>query len=80
MLFFYRKRQHFEGELIALYAILYGVMRFVAEFWREPDIQLGYICCGWVTMGQLLSFAMIVAGIIAYKMLAKRGKTILLKS
>ncbi|WOE69479.1 prolipoprotein diacylglyceryl transferase [Hydrogenimonas thermophila] len=80
ILFFYRKRQRFEGELIALYAILYGTARFVAEFWREPDIQLGYICCGWVTMGQLLSFAMIVAGGIGYKMLAKRGKPILLKS
>jgi len=80
ILFFYRKRQRFEGELIALYAVLYGTARFVAEFWREPDIQLGYICCGWVTMGQLLSFAMIVAGVIGYKMLAKRGKPILLKN
>jgi len=80
ILFFYRKRQQFEGELIALYAILYGLARFVAEFWREPDIQLGYICCGWVTMGQLLSLVMIGAGVVGYKMLAKRGKPILLKS
>jgi len=33
-----------------------------------------------VTMGQLLSLTMIVAGVIGYKMLAKRGKPISLKS
>jgi phosphatidylglycerol:prolipoprotein diacylglycerol transferase len=75
-LFFYRKRQRFEGELIALYAILYGTARFIVEFWREPDIQLGYICCDWVTMGQLLSLPMIAAGIIGYRLLSKRGKSI----
>jgi len=75
ILFFYRKRQRFEGELIALYAIFYGLVRFIAEFWREPDIQLGYICCGWVTMGQLLSFIMIIAGVIGYKVLSIKGKS-----
>ncbi len=79
ILFFYRKRQRFEGELIALYAILYGTARFIAEFWREPDIQLGYICCGWVTMGQLLSLAMVAAGAIGYILLAKRAKAVLSK-
>jgi len=64
ILFFYRKRQRFEGELIAIYAILYGTARFVVEFWREPDIQLGFICCGWMTMGQLLSLPILLAGII----------------
>ncbi len=76
VLFLYRKRQRFEGELIALYAILYGTARFIAEFWREPDIQLGYICCGWVTMGQILSLAMIAAGVAGYVLLAKRAKAV----
>ncbi len=79
ILFFYRKRQRFEGELIALYAIMYGFARFVAEFWREPDIQLGYICCGWVTMGQILSLAMMAAGVAGYALLAKRRRPILSK-
>ncbi|WP_457594196.1 prolipoprotein diacylglyceryl transferase [Hydrogenimonas sp.] len=78
-LFWYRKKQRFEGELIALYAILYGAARFIAEFWREPDIQLGYICCGWVTMGQLLSAAMVLAGAVGYAWLARRNKPILSK-
>ncbi len=73
ILFFYRKRQKFEGELISLYAILYGLARFAAEFWRAPDIQLGYICCGWMTMGQLLSLAMIAAGVAGYIILRRRN-------
>lgn len=79
ILFFYRKRQRFEGELIALYAVLYGTARFIAEFWREPDIQLGYICCGWVTMGQLLSLAMVAAGLVGYALLARRKRAIVSK-
>jgi len=56
----YRKIRHFEGELLLIYGFAYGLMRFTAEFWRAPDPQLGFICCGWMTMGQLLSLAMMV--------------------
>lgn len=79
ILFFYRKRQRFEGELIALYAILYGSARFIAEFWRQPDIQLGYICCGWMTMGQILSLAMIAAGLFIYGVLYRRSAPVAAK-
>jgi len=69
ILFFYRNHRKFQGELIALYAILYGTARFVAEFWRAPDIQLGFVCCGWMTMGQILSAGMVVAGLMLYAIL-----------
>jgi len=36
-----------------------------------PDVQLGYLAGGWLTMGQLLSFPMLVAG-IALLLLARR--------
>jgi phosphatidylglycerol:prolipoprotein diacylglycerol transferase len=65
ILFWYRKRKRFDGELIALYAILYGVFRFVCEFFREPDIQLGFVCCG-LSMGQILSLLMVAVGIAIY--------------
>ncbi|WP_166251888.1 prolipoprotein diacylglyceryl transferase [Marinobacter salicampi] len=42
---------------------LYGIFRFVVEFFRQPDPQLGYLAFDWLTMGQVLSFPMIVAGI-----------------
>ncbi len=46
-----------------LFALLYGVFRFVVEFVREPDQQLGYLAFGWLTMGQVLSTPLIVFGL-----------------
>ena len=47
-----------------LFALLYGSFRFLVEFVREPDAQLGYLAFGWVTMGQLLSLPMLLAGLV----------------
>jgi phosphatidylglycerol:prolipoprotein diacylglycerol transferase len=51
--------------------MLYGIFRFIVEFYRVPDAQLGYLAFDWLTMGQLLSFPMIVIGggmtVFAYK-------------
>jgi phosphatidylglycerol:prolipoprotein diacylglycerol transferase len=75
ILFLYRKHKKFDGELIALYGILYGVMRFVAEFWREPDFQLGFLYGGWLTMGQIQSSVMIVVSIAIYIFLWRKSKS-----
>jgi phosphatidylglycerol:prolipoprotein diacylglycerol transferase len=53
------------GQLIALFLVFYGIFRIVAEFFREPDPQIGYIM-GVITMGQILSCLMVVAGTILY--------------
>ena len=45
-----------------LFLLLYGVFRFLVEFVRLPDPQLGYLLFGWVTMGQILSTPMIIWG------------------
>ncbi len=45
-----------------LFLLGYGVFRFAVEFVRLPDASLGYLALGWVTMGQVLSLPMIVAG------------------
>ncbi len=74
ILFFYRKRKRFNGELITLYGMLYGTARFISEFFREPDPQLGFICCGWLTMGQLLSLLMILISLIIYAYLYKKWR------
>ena len=47
-----------------LFLLGYGVFRFAVEFVRLPDAHLGYLAFGWVTMGQLLSAPMILAGIL----------------
>jgi phosphatidylglycerol:prolipoprotein diacylglycerol transferase len=46
-----------------MFALFYGIFRFVVEFVRVPDAQLGYLAFGWVTMGQILCIPMIVAGL-----------------
>jgi len=45
------------------FLLLYGIVRFLVEFLRLPDPQLGYIAWGWLTMGQILSIPMIGFGI-----------------
>ncbi|MBV2208847.1 MAG: prolipoprotein diacylglyceryl transferase [Thermomonas sp.] len=46
-----------------LFALLYGCFRFLVEFVREPDAQLGYLAFGWLTMGQVLSTPLILLGL-----------------
>ena len=65
ILFLYRKKKKFDGELIALYMIFYGIFRSFCEIFRMPDPQLGFII-GHFTMGELLSFVMILAGFTIY--------------
>lgn len=47
-----------------LFAIGYGIFRFLVEFVRLPDAHIGYLAWGWLTMGQLLSLPLIVVGIV----------------
>lgn len=55
ILFFLRTKKSFDGQLALSYGILYSLMRIVAEFFREPDIQLGFLYGQWLTMGMLIS-------------------------
>ena len=52
------------GTFVGAFLVLYGIFRFLIEFVREPDVQLGYLWGGWLTMGQVLSAPLIVGGII----------------
>lgn len=45
-----------------MFVLGYGVVRFIDEFFRQPDIQFGFIAFDWLTMGQLLSLPMILLG------------------
>ncbi|MEL7450355.1 MAG: prolipoprotein diacylglyceryl transferase [Pseudomonadota bacterium] len=46
-----------------LFLLIYGCGRFLIEFVRVPDAHLDYLALGWVTMGQILSTPMILAGL-----------------
>jgi phosphatidylglycerol:prolipoprotein diacylglycerol transferase len=56
-----------------LFLVVYGVSRFLVEFVRVPDQQLGYLAFGWVTMGQVLTAPMIVAGIVLFVVAHRRA-------
>ena len=49
------------GEVAGLFLVGYGVLRFSAEFFREPDNFLGYLALG-LSMGQWLCVPMVIAG------------------
>ena len=58
-----------------LFALLYGCFRFLVEFWRLPDPQLGYLAFGWVTMGQILSLPLILIGIVLLALAYRRKES-----
>ncbi len=62
------------GSLLALFLILYGIARFMVEFVREPDPQLGKVFAQ-LTMGQLLSLAMMAGGIVLWSIRKKMAGT-----
>ena len=53
------------GTCSSLFMILYGVFRILAEQFREPDVHIGYIF-GLFSMGSILSFIMILAGLLIF--------------
>lgn len=55
-------RVKYPGIYSAILLIGYGICRYIVEYFREPDIQLGYVLGHW-TMGQLLTLPMILLGI-----------------
>lgn len=59
------------GFVSAIFAIGYALARIVSEFFREPDIQIGYLA-GGLTMGMLLSLPLLVAGIVLLVVVLRR--------
>ena len=55
------RRKRADGLIIGTLLVLYSAFRLFVELFREPDVQLGFIV-GSVTMGQLLTIPMFVAG------------------
>ena len=73
ILFLYRHKKKFDGELTLLYIILYSTARIIAEFFREPDIQLGFLLgTSWLTMGMLISGIFVIFCLIIYYFLTKK--------
>ncbi|WP_106875028.1 prolipoprotein diacylglyceryl transferase [Candidatus Phycorickettsia trachydisci] len=52
-----------KGAITGAFLILYAINRIICEFFREPDIGVGFIADSF-TMGQILSLPMILVGIL----------------
>lgn len=74
ILVYLRKRKTFDGQLAIMYGILYATARIIAEFYREPDSQIGFLYGEWLTMGMLQSSGILVVGIVLYVMKSKSKK------
>lgn len=63
----------YQGTFLGVFCIGYGVFRFLVEFVRVPDAQLGYLF-GFVTMGQLLTIPLLIigAGLVVWAARSKR--------
>lgn len=62
ILWFYKDKKKRDGDVFAVFLILYGIFRTFCEFFRLPDPQLGYIL-GPLSMGQILSLIMTAIGL-----------------
>jgi len=58
----FTRARDYRGYLSGVFLTGYALARIVAEFFREPDRQLGYLLGGF-TMGQLLSVPVLIAGL-----------------
>jgi phosphatidylglycerol:prolipoprotein diacylglycerol transferase len=63
LLMIYATRPRPPGAISGMFLIGYGLFRFVAEFFREPDSHIGYLFGDWLTMGMVLSLPMVAAGL-----------------
>jgi len=60
------------GALSGIFAMLYATFRVIAEQFRAPDVQLGFLAGGWLTMGMLLSAVMFIAGAVVFAVALKK--------
>jgi phosphatidylglycerol:prolipoprotein diacylglycerol transferase len=62
LLWIYARRPRRLGEVSGMFLVGYGVFRFIAEYFREPDSFLGLLALN-MSMGQWLCVPMVLAGI-----------------
>ena len=67
------KQKYKMGQSSSLFLIFYGIFRVIAEQFREPDSQLGYLF-GNLSMGTILSFIMVISGFVILIILKKKNE------
>ena len=61
ILYFKTNIKDYPKKLSGIFLAGYGISRFIVEYFREPDAQIGFLF-EFVTMGQILSFPLIIFG------------------
>ncbi len=85
--FVFRPRRSFRGQLMAVYIMGYGALRFLIEYVRQPDVELGFpihlvrldnpyvqFSPFNLTTGQILNLLMILAGVACYLLFRRRER------
>ena len=65
LLWLYARKPRRQGQVAAAFLVGYGVLRFIAEYFREPDNFLGLLA-GGLSMGQWLCLPMVAGGIVLW--------------
>ena len=73
LLFLINKFTKIHGIVCSSFLILYGAIRFIIEFYRQPDAHIGYVALEFMSMGQLLCIPMMIIGFIL--LVYSRNKT-----
>jgi phosphatidylglycerol:prolipoprotein diacylglycerol transferase len=72
VLWIYARKPHPLGRVSGVFLVGYGLLRFVAEYFREPDSFLGLLALN-MSMGQWLCLPMIAAGVLLWTNASRRA-------
>jgi len=75
LLWLYARKARARGQVSAVFLLGYGVFRFIAEYFREPDAHLGLLALG-MSMGQWLCVPMIAGGAFLWWWFGRRSLSI----
>ena len=67
-----RKKPFKDGMMVGFFLLFYGIFRFIIEFFKEPDPQIGFLLT-YFTMGQILCIAQIAAGVVLIFYLSRKA-------
>lgn len=73
VLFYLRSRRAFYGQLFLLYLILYGIGRFLLEYWRGDEAR-GYVIQDYVSNAQTVALCIVLVVMVIYRRLSQRNK------
>jgi phosphatidylglycerol:prolipoprotein diacylglycerol transferase len=73
LLWWYARKPRAQGQVSAAFLVGYGVFRFIAEYFREPDGYLGLLA-GGMSMGQWLCVPMVLGGAALWWWCGQQGQ------